>query len=236
LQRKLFLNNYEEEERNYLEKNLRVKHLAIDIGANIGIYSLSLVNCLDSPKSKVIAFEPIRETYEKLILNIHENNFKESIETHCFAVGAHDEDLVFQNSHRAKNQFSSGNFHHDDQGILLFDSKDVRQSKVTVRHPRHFIQPTQEIDFIKIDVEGMEMAVLEGLSPWISKSLIRLFLIEIVYDRNGLVKSSKDVIQLMLNYGYLPFRLNSSGELSPFSKRKTLFLKSNNMNIFFMKS
>ena len=82
----------------------------------------------------------------------------------------------------------------------------------------------------------MEEAVLKGLTPWISRSLVGLFLIEVVYDRDGLVTRSEYVIQFLGKYGYFPFRLNSkNGGLSPFKARKTLLLKAYSVIPFFVK-
>ena len=75
IQQQLFWYGYYEKELGILlKKILRTNDVFLDIGANIGYFSL--LAATNSPSSKVISFEPVNELFKKLNENISINSIQ----------------------------------------------------------------------------------------------------------------------------------------------------------------
>ncbi len=122
------------------------KKLALDIGANIGNHALAF-----SPLfARVLAFEPNPVALHLLRANI-ELNQRENIEVLPFGLGRADETHKFHTVHGnlgASRFAASGNA-----------SLRIRQGDRFMLEERH----QEPVGLMKIDVEGMEPQVLEGL-------------------------------------------------------------------------
>ena len=71
---RLIYEGFEKNEIDYIEKNLNNGDIFVDIGANIGLFSL-IASQLVGEKGKVISFEPSPITFNRLQENINLNNF-----------------------------------------------------------------------------------------------------------------------------------------------------------------
>lgn len=126
--------------------------VVVDVGANSGHYSIAL-----APFSRVVhAFEPDPDVLKRLLANI-ELNAHLPIEVHGVALGASDEALPFTPS--AGNNRGMGAFSSDGSVLL-----PVRRGDDYLGH-----REIAGIGFLKIDVEGFELPVLEGLRHTIER-------------------------------------------------------------------
>jgi len=87
IEREIFFNlSYEEEQIativEFSKKNKQDYFL--DIGSNCGYYALFIAKIF--PNTNVLAFEPIKKTYDKLIKNIHLNDLNRQIQTFNFGL------------------------------------------------------------------------------------------------------------------------------------------------------
>ena len=87
-----YLEDYEE--MAFLLHLLRANDHLIDIGANIGAYSILVASQIGC---KTIAFEPSEKNYSILMSNIHLNNFQDIIGTHNCALGEKNETKTIGN-------------------------------------------------------------------------------------------------------------------------------------------
>jgi len=71
----IFKETFEQEELLFLKRFLKSKDTFIDIGANIGLFSLLAARFADT-EGHVIAFEPTSTTYQRLQENIQLNGLK----------------------------------------------------------------------------------------------------------------------------------------------------------------
>jgi len=131
--------------------------IVLDIGANIGNHSLAF--SLDA--RKVFAFEPVPEIFSLLSANIKQNNINNIQPVNLALSDNEAEKELYMNT--------SGNV-----GASSFDKRDDNSLLVAVTLCRgdEFIKKenVENIDFMKIDVEGHELAVLEGLKSSIRKN------------------------------------------------------------------
>ena len=151
---RLIYDGFEKDEIEFMTKVLREGDILIDIGANIGIFSLTASNIVGK-SGKVISFEPSPVTYARLVENIKLNNF-ENIDARNIGISDKQGSLslnISENGFDAWNSFAGGN-----------DNKFQKVVEVNVSTLDEELKNTDKnkVSFIKIDVEGWEKFVLEG--------------------------------------------------------------------------
>ena len=136
-----------------------------DVGANIGTHSIALSNIF---KNKIVirAFEAQSNIYEMFNQSIRINNLN-NIELYHNAVSDKNNEII-------KIELPDYSKHNNFGGLELFkpfqNSDNVQMQKSGIFEDVKTIKLdifNEEVDFIKIDVEGMENLVLKG-----SKNLI----------------------------------------------------------------
>ena len=139
----------------------------LDIGANVGFVTLLLKKKI-CPSSTIVAFEPDKENYQKLVGNIALNDL-DSIIPLPFAVQESDLHSASFNIRRAIDGDGCKNYGLSSiEKINLFTKKKTLVSLVTVDEiVKKF--SVQKLSFIKIDVEGAEWRVLSGGEETIKK-------------------------------------------------------------------
>ncbi len=145
---------FEEDEIKYVLKSLIVGDTFIDIGANIGLFSL-LASKKIGDKGKVICFEPAPETYRRLNENIELNHIK-NIESRNVGLSDKDDELKFYISDTG---FDAWNSFAPTNDYKLRKSIDIKVSTLD-KELENLDKST--IKLIKIDVEGWEKFVLQG--------------------------------------------------------------------------
>lgn len=164
---------------------------AIDVGANIGLYTYSLSNKFKN----VISFEPIASLYKNLL-----RSFKsfDNVEIHNAALSDRDgEETLF-----IPERFHAWSTLEKDNPMLNVASKEQKIIEVKITLKRLDDYKLNNISFIKIDVEGHEMKVLEGAAETI-KNNNPLLLIEVEErHKQGAVG---EVAGYLSNFGYNAF-------------------------------
>jgi FkbM family methyltransferase len=135
---------------------IKKNHKVFDVGANIGCTSILFGDLA----SYVDSFEPSPSTFKILEKNLA-TSLHSNTRIHNFGLGAKNENLTltFSPSNRSggfvsdKTQASKG---HSIENIVIKKGDDF--------------SPPPEVDFIKIDVEGYEKNVIEGLLQTILKN------------------------------------------------------------------
>lgn len=189
---------YEKEDEEILFSLLKKNAVILDIGANIGWYSLLFSKRL--AQSKIYAFEPIQDTYKNLVTNI---NLNKSSNIFSFNLGLSEKK-------------GSLTYYYFPEGSVLASEKNLincpkaKQVTCQVDALDAFIltQKLDQLDFIKCDVEGAELSVIKGGLASIKKFLPILF-IEL-FERWTLQFNyhPNDVIDLLKTIGYKCFLAN----------------------------
>ena len=141
---------FETDEFIFLKKNLKSDSVFIDIGANSGFYSLIAARTI-TRKGKIIAFEPNPVMIERFKLNISINNNNDIIQVMPFGLAdrATDFDLALD----LKNLGGSTIIKTDRQHIIKIKCVPLLDAlKDKVSH----------IDFLKIDIEGADVLVMNA--------------------------------------------------------------------------
>jgi FkbM family methyltransferase len=195
---------YEPDEVNLIKKILKKCEefngsgvIFIDCGANLGVFTLE-ASKLMKDWGKVYAFEPQKPIYDAMVQTLKLNNCI-NVETFNEALGSKDSFIKVPALDYSKNSnFGSLELDEtsstailDNQKINLLNFYEVRLKKLdSINFKR--------VDFIKIDVEGMEEKILRGsnqliedYSPVLLFEHIKLNKTEIydyLYNRNYIIK------------------------------------------------
>ena len=136
-------------------------HHVLDIGAFSGVYSLLAASI--NPRCDVVAFEPSRRTHGRLLLNIHLNGFETRIKSKTVAV-SNVSDEVHLLQFRGENVLGNG-ASLLEKDIPVTDGSEIVETVVLDDLCR---RESVEPDLIKIDVEGAEALVLDGMEHILS--------------------------------------------------------------------
>jgi len=131
-----------------LQKHLPLGGVFVDVGANIGYFSLLAASLL-GPAGKVIAFEPIPDLCKQINKSILENNF-DTIDVRNCALG------------KSVGQERLGMYQHNIGGSALHATAADSYIDVPLRMLDSELQTLVRLDVMKIDVEGFEYQVLQG--------------------------------------------------------------------------
>lgn len=182
----------------------------IDIGANIGYYSL-IASKLVGPSGKVFAFEPWSRNINILKENIKLNSISNiTIVPKALSNAGSDDVKIFLPKEdncgmaslvKINDEYYSGDFE--------------RTSAVTFADFLESYKPGR-IDVVKIDVEGSEMNVLKGMAGSLAdKNFNPVILIELIdFTLSQFSTSVKDVIDYMAGFGFKAYKINSSAKIT----------------------
>lgn len=144
---------YEDRFLEFIGKKLARDAVVLDIGANIGNHAVYLAQRC----SVVHAFEPNPVALERLRKHVALNGVQ-NVVIHPFALGELNTTADF---YVPVGNLSAGSFVEHSGG----------KSKLPIRHADEVVTELGigRVDFIKIDVEGMEESVLRGLCGTLAK-------------------------------------------------------------------
>lgn len=197
---------YEESDFSMIVKLLQPGHTVLDIGGNIGFYSLSLAK--QFPTSQFHAFEPIPKTFAQLKRNLEMNELP-NVHIHNFGLSNEKKALTFYFYPEGSGNASSARLSERDS------VEEVACSVITVDEFAR--ERNLRVDFIKCDVEGAELLVFQGANavldthrPVVFSEILRKWSKKFNYDPN-------EIFQLFRSKNYGAYTC-TNGELSPFKE------------------
>ncbi|HET7149392.1 MAG TPA: FkbM family methyltransferase [Candidatus Nitrosopolaris sp.] len=196
----------EQEVRQYLV--MEENETFVDVGANVGSYSLMVANEYKDRAVKVIAIEAHPENYRALRRNIQCNKFENVIIPINKAVSNY-KGLVelYERSHDGtrvdSEMFSVCNDQCiDAHNILHPGGNSLRIECDTLDN----ILLNYRVDVVKMDVEGAEVLALKAATKTLEK--IRKIVVEIHGDK------FEDVKQVLTTHGFKVESINEKGQMS----------------------
>ena len=193
----LYLGLHEFEDMGFLLHYLNDQDFFIDIGSNVGSYTL-LSGVVK--KCTVVSFEPIPSTFDKLKNNVLINKETTDITVLNSGIGKEKGELFFTN-----NMLSTIN------QVSLTKSEDCLLVNVNTLDSYGFT-PT----VIKIDVEGYEKFVIEGGENTLKNESLKVLIVEINNHGNGFGVKVSETYDLICSYGFISYEYN------PFKKSFTI--------------
>ncbi|MBC8755130.1 FkbM family methyltransferase [Kordia sp. YSTF-M3] len=175
------------EDSMFLMHHLHENDLFVDIGANVGHFTLLASGV---SKARTIAIEPIPNTYEKLQKNINLNNLQDKVE--CLNIGLGED--------KGELKFTKG---YDVMNRVALENENVPTISVPVQKLDEVLQNEQPT-FLKIDVEGFEYYVLKGATETLKKESLKYILLEFNNSGSRFGISDEKVFDFVTSYGFKP--------------------------------
>ena len=185
---RIALEKYEPYETKLILKQTKKGDVVVDVGANIGYYTILLADKVGK-NGKVYAFEPDKLNFEILVKNIKANNLKNVIAVNA-AVGRKNETKVLYKSeenlgdHKLFNdQFLISNVEtiqnppvgKPTSSLKKGGSLKTKSEVVNIIKLDNFLKD-QRVDLMKIDTQGWEPEVIEGVKKIIKRDKPIIFL------------------------------------------------------------
>lgn len=193
---------YEKNELSVLEQLIQQDDFCVDIGANIGIYSVLMAK--KASEGSVVAFEPIPLPRAILELNavinglsnlkVYDNVVSDTLGVVKFSVTGDTAYSSMQLTGSAKHVMS-----------LAVQSRTLDEM---------FTAEGRKVDIVKIDVEGAELLVLQGGQSLLSTRRLRprALLVELnAHNQLAYGHQPRDVVEFMKSYGYEALSITASG-------------------------
>jgi len=187
------LGRYEPRVTAFLAERLRSCSVFVDVGACTGYYTRVALNLMD-PGGRVIAFEPDPDAAARLRLNFDDSRLTLRTE----ALGKDDHGAVLDRRAGAASRV---------RGESIAGSGFRDSASVNVRSLDGLVQagelPTPEL--LKLDVEGGEMLVLEGMSAVLERRPA------LAVECHSMPLLS-EVLDLLIGYGYDHLEVTHGGD------------------------
>ena len=164
---------YEEEYYNLLTSFRKPSSVFIDIGANLGVFTLRFAKMLK--KGKVISFEPNPKIHDLLLRSIHLNGLSNVVD--IYNLGASDQNFEC---------FLSVPKNHAGGASLCESSDNEDGYKITAKVVDDLLSHIDNVDIVKIDVEGHELNVLRGMKKILKRSPNCVVLFEKLSRNSGI--------------------------------------------------
>jgi len=176
---------FEFEEMSFLIHALSPSEIFVDIGANVGAYTILASQVINS---RSIAFEPIPDTVKRLDKQIQLNKIGDLVDLRPMGVGSTVNPLAFTTDSDTTNKVS-----------LVSGVENTEFFQVTT------IDADLTDDgpyFLKIDVEGFEYEVLKGGTNLLKSGNIMAIIVELNHNGEKFGHTNDKIHELLNGYGY----------------------------------
>lgn len=217
---------YGEFDTEIIKKHLSPNDIVIDVGANIGYYTLLSAKLVGN-SGKIYAFEPESTNFNLLKKNIDVNNYKNIIAENCAISDSNGQVSLFL----AKSGIVGHRIYNSDKC-----SKSITVKKITLDEYFSKIDLIDKINFVKIDVEGYELAVLKGMRNILESSKhIKLFL---EFNAPFITEAGfdpKELLNTLCSYNFQIYHLDYKKNILYKANLNDLLISNENNNLLCIK-
>lgn len=216
MQRRIFwMGYYNLEIVPFMKARLRDGMSFIDIGANIGEISLVAATCVGK-SGRVVAFEPIDAIADELQSNVERNNLRQ---ISVIRMGLSDTSSDSVPIYASCGQGSIHDEHHG-LGSLFGAAAGVEPlQNITVNTLDNWLSHHRmdQVDLIKIDIEGAELPCLRGARQTLQT--FKPMLIVEVQEPTAVTAGyhAQDVLDFLAALGYSAHLIDRKGRVHPFN-------------------
>lgn len=181
---KLYAGFMKYEDMIFLLHALQPTETFVDVGANIGAYTILASKVV---KSNSISFEPLPNSAERLKDQIQINRINAAVDIRNMGVGGKEGSLFFTNNNDTVNKVSLAG-EVENATMVKLSTLDAELTK-------------DDQYFFKIDVEGFEYKVIEGASEVLSNNNVSAIIIELNGRCDEFGHSNKDMHKKLRSFG-----------------------------------
>ena len=207
----IYVGLMEYEDMSFLLHYLQKDDLFYDVGANVGVYT---VLASKVKKAKTVCFEPLPETYEKLLDNLNINRL-DNVISHNIGLSFEKSKLHFTKDKDTMNRVSIENTTNTEE--VDVDTLDSISEKYGI--PK----------IIKIDVEGFEFNVLKGAEKNLQNEELEVIILELNGSGEKFGFSDDEIHQSLQKFGFEAYTYNPFEReiirLDTYGTHNTIYIK-----------
>jgi FkbM family methyltransferase len=191
----LYCGLYDYDEMNFLLRYLRAEDSFLDIGANIGVYTLLAASKIHS--GSIYSFEVLPKNYERLKENLKLNKF-EQVKTYEIAIS---------------NQTGTVALNLAEGDSMPFITHSATDKTITV--PTDTLdnllqnQPLANLTLAKMDIEGAEILAFKGALSLLKQQRPHVWILEINDTVSNFGHQKQDLVDFLNSYGYNLYRYSA---------------------------
>jgi FkbM family methyltransferase len=215
--------NYEVAETRFCVNLIHPGMVILDIGANIGLYTLLFAKLVGRTGS-VHTFEPDIKNYRRLCANIYLNGFEDVVKINRQAVFSKTQIVKLNTFPDSVNAWHTlGNLELPDPwnaGKTITPTSVQEIEAVSLDDYCHN-NGINHIDFLKVDVEGAELDVLQGATNLFRTGKIKCVMFEISLPQiQGMGHNPEEIYHFFNEHGYDVYQILTDGSISKMSETK----------------
>lgn len=197
---------FEEPEQAFCSRYLQPGMTAFDIGAYLGVYTCLMAKRV-GPEGQIHAFEPSPRSFERLLENIAVNGLTNVVANCQAAFSRTDSVPLFLYEAPFESLTSLVHRKLIREGNVLLPAAEVSVQAVRLDDycQQHAVD---QIELLKLDVEGVELEVLKGARGLLEQGAIRCLLFEVG-------EGIEQVLEVLKAYGFRFFTVSQNGSLAP---------------------
>lgn len=208
----LYREGLHEPEASFLSKRLKAGDVAYDIGAFVGYFSIFLAK-LVGESGHVVSFEPHPESYQCLRKSIEQNHLQ-NLNTYNLALS----DSSTTTKLHLSNDPTKHSLGSDSIGEFFLGAHEQIAKTIEVE-----VKPLDEVydsenlpspDMIKIDTEGAEVNVLNGMLDLIQDEQFEILLAVHEHKLPAFGTSTEEFYGLLEDLPFTPYYIGRKGKLS----------------------
>ena len=189
----IYFGLHEFEEMSFLLHFLNKADTFYDVGANIGSYTILAAGVCGA---KVFSFEPVPKTFYFLEENVRVNKLEELVTPFMVAVGAAKGNIKFTDTFDTVNHVLD---EIEDKQTTSIDVSVISLEDVT----------TESFpSLVKIDVEGYETEVLNGMNAILKEPTLKAIIIELNGSGYRYGYDENLIHEKLLEHDFLPYTYN----------------------------
>jgi len=171
---------------------IRDDDLFIDVGANFGSYTILACSAIGASG---YAFEPVPNTYRRLIENIRLNHLENRVKCLNIGVGREQGSVAFTSDMDTTNHALASGEHSDHEIIVEVSTLDS-------------VLEGESPSLMKIDVEGYETLVLEGALETLENPTLNSVIMELNGSGSHYGFDESKILKMMFDFGFSTYAYN----------------------------
>jgi len=208
----LYCGLHEFNDMGFLLHFLRRDDLFVDIGANIGSYTVLAAGHVGA---SVVSIEPVPKTFEHLQNNISINQVANKVVAYNLALGNEKGQISFTSTLDTMNHVAT--------------ASEANTIEVPVDTLDAIMEKEKEPVLLKIDVEGFETNVLKGASQTLSRKNLKAIIIELNGSGAKYGYDERLLHEKLLENNYHPYQYNPFEReltaIDTFGTHNTIYIK-----------
>lgn len=208
----LYCGLHEFSDMGFLIHLLRREDFFIDIGANVGSYTVLASGHIGATTYSI---EPVPATFSSLIQNISINQIGQKVTAFNVAVGSQKGCINFTSSFDTMNHVAS----EGETNVIKVPVDTLDNMLVDQRVPL----------VLKIDVEGFETEVLKGATGVLQQGGLKAIIIELNGSGTRYGYDEKSIHDKLLNLGFKPYQYDPKKRtlsiIETFGSHNTIYIR-----------